>query len=128
MMAAEIAVPGDPDLDLDIDGVTITSVIALGCEILISAKGGFGSWVDADGEVSVFPPGDESSGITDVEIAVGWHDSEKTRVYVKAMTTLLCRWRDQEVPLHMCCAPGKMSSLIEDANIWVPLPRSEPGL
>lgn len=42
-----IAKPSDPDLDLDVDGATVTALVRMGPELLVRMTGGRGTWIDA---------------------------------------------------------------------------------
>lgn len=115
-----VAKPGDPDLTLDLDGVTVVSVVRVGWEILVRFVGGYGMWVSPDGRVTHFPPGDPKARVTDGEWHLGFPDGSD--VFLTEFVERLNRWRDGAIPLRMCCAPGRMTAVIEDRDNWLPLP------
>lgn len=122
--ADRVAKPGDPDLDYDLDGVTITAVIAADepRELLVRTIGGYGWWIDtATGERVDFPPGDPDACVRDGEMGAcmptmpGW----LWRRYVATLE----RWRDQATPLRIVSAPGRATLLIEGPSKFLPWPR-----
>jgi len=122
-MAKEYAEPGDPDLDIDVDGLTLTAVVVTGREVLLRATGGFGSFIDTKGEIANFEPGDPVQELEELEGRLYCpYASDETFNY---MVDLLMQWRDRAVPLRMCGAPDRMFSLIENREVWIPLPRRE---
>lgn len=117
--ADRVAKPGDPDLDFDIDGLTITSVVRDGNHILVGGRGGFGRWRNAQGIYNA-APGDTGAHLTEFTLAVGYaNDDLADRVY-----NTFVDWRDRAVPLRMTGAPGKVSAIIEDADHWLPIVRA----
>lgn len=123
-VAAQLAMPGDPDLDADVDGITITSVITVDetREILILGGDAHGRFLDANsGEMVDLLPGDPVARIHTVELSArlpGMPDQP----WVDYVATLH-RWRDQATPLRMCSVPGRVTLLIEDRDTFLPFPR-----
>lgn len=119
---ALVAQPGDDDLDLDIDGVTLTAVVRMGHEIWIRGVGGFGQFNSAGGGWET-EPGDDECSETEVSLMVGFPTTPPENVdqYVSILET----WRDRAVPLRICAAPGRLTTMIEDAGHWLPVPRGE---
>lgn len=120
-VAALIAQPGDPDLDIDVDGVTLTAVVREGPHLLVAGSGGYGAWVGVDGEPAVFAPGDESSKITELNLNGYFPNSDEE--FLAEFSARLEQWRDQQVPVRICGAPGRMTTLIVDRDNWLPFPR-----
>ena len=120
-----VAQPGDTDLDIDVDGVTVTAVVVNGRELLIRMTGGFGSWTDTTGQRAEFPPGDDTVTVTEVTgtLILESADQHVFASYVSILET----WRDRALPLRLCGAQGRMFSLIEDRDRWLPVPRNWPG-
>jgi hypothetical protein len=117
------AQPGDLDLDLDIDGVTITAVVVEGREILLRITGGFGSWVNTDGGIDTFEPGED--GVEEGECRMRLPDM--TDEGFDAYVARLYRWRDGSIPLRLVGSPNRMFTLIEDRKTWLPMPRPRRG-
>lgn len=122
--AAKVALPGDPDIDIDLDGLTLVSVVRDGGEIIVRLTGGYGFWINADGGHDWFRLGTDAR-VDDVDINI---DFGRDRLdLVDWIYSKLCGWRDTGYPLRMCCAPGKASALIgAGADDWVMLPRTPP--
>jgi hypothetical protein len=117
------AEPGDPDLRLDLDGVTINSVVRADTELWVSGSGGFGFWVSG-GRRAEFPPGGDDE-VTEFSMRAGFPDSPDDQI--DAMYRRLCAWRDRAVPVRVCAAPGRLTTLSGDDG-WLPFPfRRPPG-
>lgn len=112
--------PGDPDLDLDVDGATLVSVVPMGHEVWMKLAGGFGQWGGESPWEAL--PGSDESDETEIQIQVGY--LEPPEWLFRQLVSQLEKWRDAATPLRLCCAPGRYSTLIEDSDSWVPLPRS----
>jgi hypothetical protein len=121
---ARLTFPGDPDIDLDVDNITLTAVVRIDHEFLVRAVGGFGWWHTASGAVARFEPGDPESSVTEVNLRVGLPDMSPAGL--DRYEERLCRWRDGAVPLRLISAPTRMASLIADRDDWLPLPRTPP--
>lgn len=121
---ALIAKPGDPDLDLDVDGVTLVSVVMYGTEILARFEGGFGEFDATDGTRAVMEPGDPVAGVTEMNLTVGYTDPDPE--WFAKVVEQLEKWRDTATPLRVCAAQGRMTTVIEDRGTWLPFPRSAP--
>lgn len=118
---ARIAQPGDRDLDIDLDGLTITAVVRLAHEFLIRATDGFGRFRSTDDTWAEYEPGADTA--MEVQFNFGMPDASEQ--LLAEYQNRLERWRDSACPLHLCGAPGKMFSLIEDRSIWLSLPRTQ---
>lgn len=108
--AALLAVPGDPDLTFDVAGMTLTGVVYEEQTLVLYARGGYGFWIDTDGERCQFRLGDPVSEVETMSFTVDY-DAEDSGWFTPAYR-LLCRWRDDAVPVRMCAAPGRVSVLI----------------
>lgn len=117
---ASLAKPGDPDLDLDVDGITITSVVRMGHEIWVRATGGFGFWGGSDPWSA--PPGSHRAEDTEMQLVAGYPHSPE--VMIGLVVAVLEQWRDQATPLRLCAATDRLMTLIEHPNLWLPWPRS----
>lgn len=120
---ARIAKPGDPDLDLDVDGLTLNAVVVgPNQQVLLWLTGGFGRFVDSrSGAWFVRLPGEPEAEIHTVQMAIGVPDMPPAAfaAYIARFT----RWRDTAVPLRLCAAPGRLMTLIEDRDQFVVIPR-----
>jgi hypothetical protein len=121
-MLNKVSKPGDPDLGFDVDGITISSIIHLGDDIILTLKDGFGWWNNTDGTRFVADPGDPNSRVVDVEVTFGYHDAPEL---VAKIAQKLEEWRTTGALLHMVWAPGRMGSLIFDNKTWLPIPMRE---
>lgn len=116
-----VARPGDEDLDFDCDGLTINGVVTLGSEVIVSfAPGGFGRFESTEGVDCVMVPGDPNSGLAELGLVFGTHDADVIRFSVEVLED----WQSRQVPLRLCCAPGKPSTISEDETRWLVIPRS----
>lgn len=122
-VTSQLAMPGDPDLDADIDGLVITSVVAFDDtrRILIHGGDAHGRFVDTTGQVADHPPGHPTARITAVELSCRMPDMPD-HLWADYVSTL-CRWRDEAVPLRMTSAAGRVTMLIEDRDRFLPFPR-----
>lgn len=117
-----IAQPGDPDLDIDVDGATVTAVVAVDRHIVVHLRGGFGSMVNSDtGELATMPPGHPTAGVETATLHL-WLPDAPDRLFDTYVSTLE-RWRDTAVPVRICGAPGRMFTAIEDRSSWLAIPR-----
>lgn len=119
-MADLVARPDDVDLDVDIDGISVTAVVLLGDDLLVRFTGGWGTVGESYGPAVDVLPGEEETSLT-AEALVQW-SSDSPKI-ISEYVELLERWRDLGTPLHLVGAPGKMFALLEDEEQWLPLPR-----
>jgi hypothetical protein len=114
-----VAKPGDEDLTLDVDGVTITAVVVGdGQELLVETTGGFGRFLATNGDWFNSLPGDGEVHETELRLCLE-RMSEATFVdYVERLEL----WRDQAVPLRLCLAPGRAGTIIATRDEWLPFP------
>lgn len=134
-----IAKPGDPDLDLDLDGVVITSVVHVEHDWIVGFGDGFGMFVDRSGDVVEFDPawsgepsersGSRVSGEIVFGLACGCQDHVPSGVcpFESMVSNVLGRWHQTRTPLRMVAAPGRMTLLIENADLFLPIPRGGSG-
>lgn len=110
--ADRVAQPGDPDLDCDIHDVTLTAVVALNeeREVLIRAVGGSGRW-----------NGVQVAEVASLDYRCRLPDTPDDwwRRYIGQLE----EWRDTGTLLRMCCAPGRVTSLVETRTRFLLLPR-----
>lgn len=124
-----LAMPGDPDLDADVDGLTVTSVVAVTetREVLVRLADGYGRFVDStNGDMRHFPPGDPTARVSggDISLRLPGMPDKVWAAYVGQLEA----WRQKATPLRMCAAPGRVTLLIEDRSTFLPMPRrSDPN-
>lgn len=118
----QVTLPGDPTMDCDIEGIVVTSVVVADDdqEILMHLRGGHGQWADTPGEMVDIPE------VTDGDVRARFVDMPEH--LWRRLVAQLERWRDAGTPLWFGSAPGKISTLIEDPDHYVFLPRREDPL
>lgn len=115
------ALPGDPELDLDVSGLVLVSVLRHNNEFIVTGGGGSGRW-ESDGEM------EDIVEIDELELTFGFATVNPFRrrslcKQVNALYQLLVRWNEQEIALRICAAPGK-HSCVSDGTTTVFIPRS----
>ncbi|MEV1315452.1 hypothetical protein AB0J14_05125 [Micromonospora arborensis] len=118
-----LAMPGDPDLDADVDGLTVTrvEVDANTRTLTVALADGFGRFVDTTGANQEFPPGDPDSRVGTATVTACLPDV--TEAVWAEYVTVLRRWWDTRMPVRLCAAPGRITVLIEDRNTFLLFPR-----
>ncbi|MCG5464300.1 hypothetical protein MED01_002466 [Micromonospora sp. MED01] len=121
--AALLAMPGDLGLDADVDGLTVTrfGVDANTCTVAVNLVDGFGRFIDAAGAAHTVPPGDPETRANLASIAAWLPDA--TPVAWSEYVTTLRRWWETGTPVRLCAAPGRITVLIEDRNVFLLFPR-----
>jgi hypothetical protein len=116
-ISSRLAMPGDPDLDLDVHAITVTSAVAVTetREVLLHLRGGHGWWVDAATAELV------ATDVCDSQVSMRLPDM--TGDVWTSYIGLLERWRAEGTLLRMISAPGRMSLLIENPESFIPVPR-----
>jgi hypothetical protein len=116
--------PGDRDLDADVNGFTVTrvGVDANTRSLSVDLVDGFGRFVDTTGTAHVSRPGDPDARVGTASITAWLPDATPTAwdEYV----TVLRRWRETGTPVRLCAAPGRYTTLIEDRNVFLLFPRT----
>lgn len=122
--ASLLAMPGDRDLDADVDCLTVTrvNVDANTRSLAVGLVDGFGRFVDTTGTVQQFPPGDPQGRVSTASVTAWLPDMPQPNwdEYV----TVLRRWREMRTPVRLCAAPGRITVLIEDRNVFLLFPRT----
>jgi len=123
-----LAMPGDPDLDADVDGLTVTAVRVRPAsrEIEVDLADGFGRFVTGPAAVVAhFPPGDPAARITAVRLAMRL-PTMPDEVWGSYVGTLH-RWQATATPVRMTTATGRVTLLIADRDDLLPVPsRPDP--
>jgi hypothetical protein len=116
-----VAKPGDDDLTVDVDGVTITAVVVgEGHEVLIETTGGFGRFLTTSGEWYTSDPGDGDVEETELRLSLARMGDDTFAQYVARLE----QWRDEAIPLRLCLAPGRAGTIIAARDEWLPFPSS----
>lgn len=108
-----IAQPLDPDLDLYVVGMLLSTVQSLDNEFIVGCYAEHGEWDNGDGMVAV----------DNVEMVLTFGLSTSAVWRIKLYSDRLERWRDNLTPLTMCSAPNRLSCLMETSDCWLPIPR-----
>ena len=116
-----VARPRDPDLDLDMDHMSIAAVCCVGDEMIVDLMGGHGRGRDTDDEPLIFDVAGGAEGVASAKLT-----GRLPEVNTEAFTMMLERfetWQEAGVLLHICSAPGRPSAVIASTHDWVPFPR-----
>ncbi|MET8278366.1 hypothetical protein [Micromonospora sp. NPDC005174] len=116
---ALLAMPGDPDLDADVDGLTVTrvGVDANTRSLTVDLVDGFGRFVDDTGTAHEAPPGDPDSRANTASITAWLPDA--TAADWEERVSVLRRWWEARTPVRLCRAPGRYTTLIEDRKTFL---------
>ena len=121
-----LAKPGDPDLELDLSGVILDSVMRLGDEIVFGWHGGLGVMTSDDGVTG------DSMNVGGTA-AFGYKMDPGYEHLLDRIVARLEEWRVEGTMLRLTCAPGRYSVLASDETdrkTWVPIPNGrshDPG-
>ncbi len=117
-----VALPGDRDLDIDFHDVTVSGVIRLDYEFVITMAGGFGRWADDNGEMV------DIDSIDQMDIAFG--RSQATDESLRLFHDRLAGWANDGTQLRFVGAPGRCFLLLDESTVGVaggaaclPIPR-----
>lgn len=118
------AAPGESDLDFDVDNLTLTSLVVLDEELCFELRGGVGAWAQSgDVPVAEVPAAEELVNDVTCEVALELPLSLGT-TYREWYLARLRRWEDDQTLLRLVSAPGRPSTLMEDTDSWVVIPRA----
>ena len=117
--------PGDADLDFDVDNLTITALIVGDEDVAVDLAGGLGSWSQPnEGPVAAVPAASDLIERVSVEVTVGLPLSLDV-AYRKRYVAILRKWEVEGTLLRLLGTPDRPSTLMEDAEIWLVVPRSK---
>lgn len=121
--ASLLAMPGDRDLDADVDCLTVTRV---GVDpntrtLTVTLADGFGRFVDTNGVTHDCPPGDLDNRVGTATVTAALTEAT-AEAWAEAVTTLR-RWWDTGTPVRLCAAPGRYTVLIEGRHTFLLFPR-----
>lgn len=115
------AEPGDPDLTCNIEDTTVQSVVSFSDnEIMITFVGGNGL-LYVDGQPQQW------DSFEQIELVGGLLDHPENGKIIKMMADVLEDWRANGTKLRLLSAPGKMTTVVEDRDNWLPLPCGTVG-
>lgn len=116
MSISEYAEPGDADLCCDIRETVIGSVTTFGQnEMMLILEGGNGLLTE-DGVASHW------ERITRLEINFGFDDDDGNEEFMELLAEKLEFWRKEKTPLRLLSAPGRVTTLVQDRENWIPVP------
>jgi hypothetical protein len=117
----DFAGPDSTDLCCDIVDTVVQSVISFNNdEVMVTLAGGSGL-LTVDGEPCRW------DNFSSIELTGGFYDHPENAHVVKLMTDVLEEWRSNGTKLRLLSAPGKITTLIEDADNWLPIPCGTVG-
>lgn len=111
----EFAKPGDPDLDLDLNDLTVSTYSRLGNEYIISFSGGSGKWIDPDTHEWV-----NIAEVTEFSADVKIIDPKYCAMVEESLSYLAAN----KTPLRCLAAPGQYTTFMAGEEIALILPRS----
>lgn len=115
------AEPGDPDLTCNIQNTTITSVVSFNDdEVMITFSGGSGL-LTVDGDPQQW------DNFEQIELVGGFFSHPENAKVIKMMVDVLEEWRRNGTKLNILSAPGKMTTVVEDRENWLPIPCGTVG-
>ena len=115
------AEPGDTDLTCDIVDVTVSSVLSFdGYEIMLKLAGG-------SGLLSVDGVPEQWESFTEIDLVGGFHEEPEYLPIAAMIVDVLEEWRKSGTKLRLLSAPGKMTTLVEDRDNWIPFPCTGVG-
>lgn len=124
MLSENVAKPGDSDLELDLDNITLGRLDIEDLHFKLEFVGGFGTFLEADSAVQVdIQPGESAvaAGIGEIEFEFeGLHEVDLTTL--ASYKEKLLAWQQQATPLRLLYAPSKQGLLMEDYNSFLVLP------
>lgn len=113
----QVARPGDADLDIDVDGITVRSFVRDGGDFIVVAEGGSGWWISG-GKVAQVPT------VGEVQLAFGFKMRPGHEGVLDDIAGWLDRWALAGTPLRLVGARGKMAALIDRHGPALPIPRN----
>jgi hypothetical protein len=120
---APLAWPGDDDLDVDLDNLTVLLVDAdfVDQQLTVVLSGGFGTLVASGGHRLTIEPGDPHLRIRELGLRIP-AATDPTAVFGERVARFE-RWRQTSTPLRLVAAPGRQTVLMEDLTGWTAIPR-----
>jgi hypothetical protein len=119
------ASPGDLDLDFDVDNLTIFNLVVLDDELSFEIRGGFGSWSKYHDEpVAEVPASEDLVEEVTGSVIVGLPTDNERSEYRDWYVGRLRHWESRGTQLRLLSSPGRPSTLMEDQENWVVIPRS----
>jgi hypothetical protein len=119
----KVALPGDEDLNLDLDGCGVSSVVVFGREVMITLERGSG-WMICDRELEEIgvdgsPQLEETTLMINAEL---WPD-----IAFNHVVGVLSQWNEEHALVRFTSAPGRLSVLMLDEGHWIPIGHAGVG-
>jgi hypothetical protein len=111
------AMPGDPDLYLDLDAVEVQAVYLMGSELFTQLTGGVGQRKD-------LVTGDRLD-IETTDVSLTWRCTGRRTA--ERLAAQLNTWEANHTPLRLLAACGRSALLMEDDHNWLLLPELRQG-
>lgn len=119
-----VAMPGDPDLDFDVEGLFITHSLRWDNAMMLQLAGGAGRFT-AVSSGSTAGPEDDADVVSDIEVEVVARYVAVSPELLERLFAQVVKWHDLRTPLHMTAAPGRLTRLSDpQTGVWVPIPRT----
>lgn len=120
-MEDEFAGPDSDDLCCDLIDTVVQSVISFSDnEIMVTLTGGRGL-LTVDGEPCQW------ESMKSIELTGGFTEHEGNAHVMNLMTEVLEEWRRSGTKLRLLSSPTKITTLVEDADNWLPIPCGQVG-
>lgn len=110
------AEPGDTDLSCDIKDIVVQSVLSINDDELMLVLSGGSGMITSDGYPQHFISFEE------IQLVGGFHDNPNNGAVTSLIVDVLEQWRAAGTKLRVLGAPGKITTLIESRDHWVPFP------
>ncbi len=117
-MSRPFAAPGDADLDVDVDGLHLTSVLRLDHDFIVKASGGIGWWKSADGTSH------EVQNVEDFDLFWNCVPTPGYEWISDDIDARLNRWLKEAMPFRCLGSPTKAFLLIADRDDGIVVPRT----
>lgn len=119
MTPNRIAQIDDIDLDINIPDLYLTSVTTWERELIIGGYAEEGCWDSGNGLETMHS----------IELTMGVSVRATLPRHFDHLVERLESWRDDHVPIRLIGAPNRLSALIENPAVWIPIPRQTmPGM
>jgi hypothetical protein len=111
-----LAEPGDPDLTCDIQETVVQSVVSFNDNELIVTFAGGSGLLHVDGTPQRW------DSFSEIEVWGGFADHPENRSLLTMMIDVLEEWRREGTKVSLYSAPGRMTTVVENRETWIPLP------
>ena len=113
--------PGDAGLDVDADMLLVHLVVfdPSTQQVVVHLRDGFGWWAGPTGAIHA-----EAGGTVRIDVQMQIVLPDASADVFGRYVAALDRWHQTRTPLRMVGAPGRLGSLSEDRDLFLPVPRS----